>query len=119
MDFHDYAHDLRLLADILDQAAPDLPIPKYATIPLTIDIGAAEQRDVLIAANALGVNPKITDTGHTTATLMIDTVELRFIHITDTAMGAYKAKQAFAATMPAGWPGSVLKPGYTPALDAS
>jgi hypothetical protein len=31
----------------------------------------------------------------------IGTVHLRFVHVTDTAMAAHRAKMAYAATMPA------------------
>ena len=100
-DYRDYAKDLRELADVLESNALDLPLPRYDNVPLTIDIHVAEQDEPVYAAAALGVTPKISVTGHTTATVRIGTVELKFVHITDTAMAAHHARMARADATPA------------------
>ena len=100
MDFHDYAHDLRLLADILDATAADLPLPMYANQGLTIGIHTAEAIDVVAAAKALGTEVKIRN-GHTTTAVDIDTVCVEFIHVDVDAMARYNLRQAYAKTMPA------------------
>ena len=46
----------------------------------------------------------------TAAQLDVGTIHLRFIHVEDAALAEYNTRQAFAATMPPGWPASTLTP---------
>jgi hypothetical protein len=98
--YHDYAKDLRALADLLDTHTSDLPLPKHANQGLTIAIHTAEAIDVVQAAKTLGVEIEIRR-GHTTADVEIDTVHLGFIHINGDAMAEFNLRQAYAKTMPA------------------
>lgn len=97
--FHDYAKDLRILADLFDTNADDLPLPQYSGQGLGVDIHVAEARDVLTASEALTTQVSRRN-GHTTTQTDVGTIHLRFIHVTDTAMAAHSAKMAYAATMP-------------------
>jgi len=75
--YHDYAKDLRTLADLLDAHTSDLPLPKYANQGLTIDIHTAEAIDVVQAAKTLGSKVEIRR-GHTTADVEIESVVHRW-----------------------------------------
>jgi hypothetical protein len=99
MNYRDFAKDLRALADLLDATATDLPLPQY-DIPLDITIHVTEAQDVFDAALALGVEANVTDSGHSTATRHVDSVDLRFLHITADAMVKYNARAEYARTMP-------------------
>ena len=101
--YQDYAKDLRTLAAMLDHAADDLPLPQYAGQGLTIDIHVAEATDVLTAATALNTQVSRVD-GHTTTYVGIDTVHLKFVHVSDAVMAEHVARMAYARTMPAAEP---------------
>jgi hypothetical protein len=107
MKYTDFAHDLRILAGILSDAADDLPEPMY-DLPMSYLLNVAEAADVEQAAKALGVKVETNVAGHTSSVLSVDTVQVKFLYIPDDVMAAHKTRQDFAATMPAGWPGSVL-----------
>jgi hypothetical protein len=98
--YADYAADLRALADILDDAGYRLPLPRYPSQGLDIQIHTASHLDVDQAAKILDVptsRPK--GSGHTTANLDVGTVHVRFVHVSDAAMAAHTAKMAYAAKM--------------------
>jgi hypothetical protein len=109
--YHDYAKDLRALADILDVTT--LPLPKYPEQGLSVDIHVASRSDVEQATRTLDAKANYRN-GHTTLMVDFETVHLKFIHIAGAAMAAHRVRQDFAATMPAGWPASVLTPSYCP-----
>jgi hypothetical protein len=111
----DFAADLRALAADL-ASVKDLPLPRYPNQGLSIDIVTATADDVDQAARTFSVEAVHKDSGHTKAAVAVGMVTLTFIHCDDAAMATYEVRQAFAETMPAGWPASVLKPDYTPEL---
>ena len=96
--YHDYAKDLRALADILDVTT--LPLPKYPQQGLSIDIHVASSDDVEQAAWTLGARANSSN-GHTTLVVDLDTVHLKFVHVDDAAKAAHQARMTYAATMPA------------------
>ena len=97
--YDDYARDLRTLAAHFVILADRLPLPRYPEQGLGIDVYMASHLDVDQAAKILGV-PTGRHNGYTTAKFGTGTVKLRFIHVSDTAMAEYNARQAYAATMP-------------------
>jgi hypothetical protein len=97
MDYHDYAKDLRGLADLLDVTT--LPLPKYPQQGLSIDIHVASSDDVEQAAWTLGARANHGN-GHTTLVVDLETVHLKFVHIDAAARAKHKAWMAYAATMP-------------------
>jgi hypothetical protein len=108
-DYRSWAKDLHTLAYFLTEAADELPAPMF-DLPLCIDIHVAEPADVVAAAETLDVVVEDSGGGHTSASTLIDTVRLKFAHVTDDAMVKSAVRERFAATMPAGWPESVLTP---------
>jgi hypothetical protein len=96
--YQDYAKDLRTLADLLDAHAYDLPLPRYAGQGLGVDIHVAEATDVMQAATALDTQVSRIH-GHTNTSTSLDTVHLRFVHVTDDVMAEHRARMAYAKTM--------------------
>ena len=111
--YHDYAKDLRALADLFDTHADDLPLPHYAEQGLDIQIHVAELADVSQAAKALDV--QISDKINPSVDVDVESVSLRFVWVAPAQQAKWQTRQDFAATMPEGWPGSVLAPRYAPA----
>lgn len=89
--YADWAADLRRLARQLDDLRPDLPQPAYPEQHLRILLGLPERCDIEHVAAVLGVNVDVRglETGQTTATLGVGSVDLDFYHIDDAAALAY------------------------------
>lgn len=98
MDYTDFARDLRRLADLFEAHADDLPLPKFAGQSVDFDIHTAEALDVLAAASALGSSVKVHDE-HTTTTVDLGSVRLRFVHVSDEAMSRYNRRQSLLKGM--------------------
>ena len=105
-----FVADLHTLADTLSHLEDWLPLPRYPEQGLSIEVYVASARNVVVAATALDVKAHRSDTGHTTAQLDVGTIHLRFVHVEDAAMAEHRTREAFAATMPDGWPASTLTP---------
>jgi len=96
--YQDFAQDLRTLAAMLDHLAPDLPLPRYADLGLDVDIHVAEASDVQQAARALHTEPSCRN-GYTKTAADIDTVHLRFTHVSDVAQEQYQARTSYGPNL--------------------
>jgi len=96
--YQDFAKDLRTLAAMLDHLAPDLPLPMYADGGLGIDILVAEAADVEAAATALH-SVILSHDGYTKTGIGIDTVHLRFVHVSDASQEQYEAQTSYSRNL--------------------
>ena len=94
--YTDFATSLMCLADLLSDHADDLPLPRFANQSIDFDVHVSEARDVITAAKALDAPIAVSDE-HTTATVDLGSVRLRFVHISDAAMSRYHKRQALLA----------------------
>ena len=89
--YADWARDLHRLARELDDLRLNLPEPAYPSQHLRILLGLPERCDVEHVAKVLGVavDAGALETGQTTATLVVGSVDVEFYHIDQEAALAY------------------------------